>query len=144
MKTNIKITMLAVLYLASSPFLRAQTSSATPNAVLQDNRFITVDIAATDPHTTNRDFIVSDYELDSIIHYNTRLSQTDTASTSTQAPTPYPTATATPAPTATPTATPTPTPTPTPVPTATPTPTATPKPAKTPQSARNKAKNGNK
>ena len=141
MKTNSTMMLLAMLLLGSSQLLHAQTTNAT----VQDNRFISVAISATNPSYTSRNYAASDYQLNSMIHFNARIAKSDGTNTaSVQNPTPFPSATPSPSPTPTPAPTATPVAsTPTPTPTATPAAAKTPKPAKRPKHARDQARYGN-
>lgn len=137
MKTNTKITLLAIFYPATLPFLQAQ------NVVLQDNRFISVAISATNPGSSSRNYAATDYQLNSIIHFNARIAKSGGFYTgSNRGPTPAPVQNPTPWPSATPNPTPSPTP-PGATPTATPAPAKTPKPAKKPKKAKDQAEGGN-
>lgn len=116
----------------SMPALIAQSNN--PDLALVDNRFIVVNLSTSSHDYSNRQFKATDYQLNTIIHYNTRLAAFQGYTASNRGTTTGSTG----APTIVPPPTPTPAPTPTPVPTpagsaATPAPkpTPTPKPAKT-------------
>lgn len=70
---SLRSTLLLAGALATAAAVRSFAQSSNPGLGMVDNRFIVVNLTTADPERSNRNYRGKDYQLNAIIHYNTRL-----------------------------------------------------------------------